>query len=269
MDTPPVELLMHPSLAYPLLAIIGLIAGTLNVLAGGGSFLTLPLLIFMGLPAGIANGTNRVGILMQNVSAVWSFHREQVLDRRAALWAAVPATCGAGLGTLIALRIPDADFQKVLAALMVIVTLASFWSPKTDSETKDTAESGSTDPERSPTRYAALAAGFFVVGLYGGFVQAGVGFLILAATTFAGLDLVRGNAVKVLAVLCFTVLSLAIFAWGGKIHWPYGLSLAVGTTLGGRLGARWTMLKGHRWLKRLVTVAVLVFAARLAWTAMG
>ncbi len=276
MDTAPLELLMNPWLAYPLLAAIGFFAGALNVLAGGGSFLTLPLLIFMGLPAGLANGTNRVGILMQNVSAVWSFHREQVLDRRSVFWAAAPATVGAGLGTWLALRTGDADFQRILAALMVIVTLASFWSPKHDQTQAGTGESDdpTTDdptapPVRSRTRYAALASGFFVVGLYGGFVQAGVGFLILAATTFAGLDLVRGNAVKVLSVLCFTALSLVMFAWGGKIHWPYGLSLAVGTTLGGHLGARWTLLKGHVWLKRLVTVAVLVFAVRLAWTTAG
>ena len=254
-----VSALAGSMLVYPLLALIGIVTGALNVLAGGGSFLTLPLLIFLGLPAGIANGTNRVGILMQNVSAVWSFHREKVLDSRSVLWAAVPATLGAGLGTVLALHTADDDFQRILALLMVVVTLASFWTPKKS-------EGEQESPGR--TRYAALAIGFFGVGLYGGFVQAGVGFLILAATTFAGLDLVRGNAVKVLSVLCFTLLSLAIFAWSGRVHWPYGLSLAVGTTLGGHLGARWTVLKGHRWLKRLVTVTILIFAARL-WLTQG
>lgn len=240
---------------YPLLAILGLVAGTLNVLAGGGSFLTLPMLIFLGLPAGVANGTNRVGILIQNVSAVRRFQQEKVFDRRAALWSALPATFGAGLGTWIALYIEDADFQRILAFLMVAVTLISFWTPsRTDDDAVD---------EVPRQAYGTLAAGFFVVGLYGGFVQAGVGFLILAATTFAGLDLVRGNAVKVLAVLCFTALSLTIFAWNGKVHWPYGLALAAGTFFGGQLGARLTVLKGHRWVKRLVTAAILVFAVRL------
>lgn len=248
--------LLHqaPWLIYPLLAGCGLVAGTLNVLAGGGSFLTLPLLIFLGLPAGVANGTNRVGILFQNVSAVWSFQRRRVLDRRFALWAAIPATFGAGLGAWAALKVSDADFQRLLALLMVLITLASFWRPRPVPV---------DDPEESAPRLNVLAAGFFGVGLYGGFVQAGVGFLILAATTFAGLDLVRGNAVKVLSVLCFTLLSLGIFAYNGRVDWVYGLSLAVGTTLGGLLGARLTVLKGHQWIRRIVTIAVLIFAIRL------
>lgn len=243
---------------YPLLAVCGLVAGTLNVLAGGGSFLTLPLLIFFGLPAGVANGTNRVGILMQNVSAVRRFRQDGMLDRRAVLWSALPATFGAGLGTWIALSTDDGDFKRILAFLMVAVTLISFWTPT------------SRKPDDAPVELSqraqlGLATGFFFVGLYGGFVQAGVGFLILAATSFAGLDLVRGNAVKVLSVLCFTALSLTIFTLGGKVHWPFGLALAVGTFIGGHLGARLTVLKGHSWIKRLVTVAIFVFAVRL-WT---
>ena len=245
---------------YPLLAACGLVAGALNVLAGGGSFLTLPLLIFLGLPAGVANGTNRVGILMQNVSAVRRFQKDAVLDRRAALWSALPATVGAGLGTWIALSTDDGDFKRILAFLMVAVTLISFWTPKTREPTDE------APVELSRRAYGILAAGFFVVGLYGGFVQAGVGFLILAATSFAGLDLVRGNAVKVLSVLCFTALSLTIFTLGGKVHWPFGLALAAGTFVGGHIGARLTVLKGHAWVKRLVTVAIVVFAVRL-WTA--
>ena len=81
-------------LGYLALFAAGCVAGTLNVIAGGGSFLTLPVLIFLGLPAGIANATNRVAIFLQNVGAVWSFQRFGVLDTRSLLWAAVPATTG-------------------------------------------------------------------------------------------------------------------------------------------------------------------------------
>jgi len=110
---------------------------------------------------------------------------------------------------------------------------------------------------------AALAVGFFLVGVYGGFVQAGVGFLILAATSLAGLDLVRGNAVKVLTVLCFTLMSLGIFAWQDKVQWWIGLTLGAGTVLGGLVGVRLTVLKGHAWIKRVMTVTIIVFALRL------
>lgn len=235
----------------PLLVSVGAIAGALNVVAGGGSFLTLPVLIFLGLPPTTANGTNRVAIVLQNVAASWGFWRHAVLDVRAALWAAVPATVGSALGTWIALVIGDQTFQRTLAVLMVLMTL---WTLVADSSAL--ARSRSLHP-------AWLAAGFFVVGLYGGFVQAGVGFLILAVTSLAGLDLVRGNAVKVLSVLCFTTLSLVLFALDGRVEWVVGLVLAAGHAVGGLVGVKLTVLKGHRWVKRVVTVTIFVFAIQL------
>ncbi len=242
-------------LALLLLFVGGAIAGTLNVLAGGGSFLTLPLLIFLGLPAGIANATNRVGVLVQNLAASWSFDRDGVLDRQAILWAALPATFGAGLGTFLALRVSDDGFEKILATAMIAITLLSFWSPP-----KYFAEADSR------RRTLFLAISFFGVGVYGGFLQAGVGFLMLAATSFAAIDLVRGNAVKVLTAFCFTALSLLIFAWQGKVDWPMGAALAAGNLIGGLFGARLAVAKGHAWLKVVVTVTVIACALKLLLT---
>ena len=245
---------MDPWFAYLLLFAAGCVAGALNVLAGGGSFLTLPVLIFLGLPPGIANATNRVAIFLQNIGAVWSFKRFGVLDTRSLTWAALPATLGAIPGTWLALSISDQAFKKVLAVLMAAATLWALWSERREAR-----------PRSEPTepRMAALGAGFFLTGFYGGFVQAGVGFLLLAMTTLAGLDLVRGNAVKVLVVLCFTSISLGVFAWQGRIEWPPGLALACGNILGGLLGVRLTVLKGHRWVRGFVTVTILIFALRL------
>lgn len=244
---------VNEPLGIAILIVAGLVAGTLNVIAGGGSFLTLPVLIFLGLPPGVANGTNRVGILLQNVAAVSTFRRAGVLDSKLGLSAALPACFGAILGTRLAIATEDRTFQQVLAILMVVVTLASLWRPAP----------ADTNGQNSVGRARMVAMGFFVVGVYGGFVQAGVGFLILATTTLAGLDLVRGNAVKVLAVLCFTSISLALFVIEGRVAWIPGLSLAVGTTIGGILGARLTVLKGHTWIQKVVTAAILVFAVRL------
>ncbi len=256
-----------PWLGYLALFVAGGIAGTLNVVAGGGSFLTLPVLIFLGLPAGIANATNRVAIFLQNVGAVWSFKRFGVLDTRSLLWAAVPATLGAIPGTLLALVISDRAFQKTLAFLMIAVTVWTLWSPGRKPGADSSADGGQTSTSRrwraNGASYLALGAGFFFAGLYGGFVQAGVGFLLLAVTSMGGLDLVRGNAVKVLAVLCFTSISLGIFVWQGRVDWPLGLCLAGGNVLGGLLGARLTVLKGHAWVKNVVTVTILVFAVKL------
>lgn len=241
--------------SYAVLFGAGLVAGTLNVIAGGGSFLTLPILIFLGLPPTVANGTNRVAIFVQNVGAVWGFHRHRVLDWRYVLWAAVPATFGAGLGAWAAVSIGEQTFKNVLAFLMIGVTLWTLWDPLRKHRP--------TLPAGAAPRVGPLAGGFFLVGIYGGFVQAGVGFLILAATSLAGLDLVRGNAVKVLSVLVYTGLALAVFAWEGKVDWSLGAVLAAGNLTGSFVGVHLTVLKGHRWVRAVVTGAVIVLALKL------
>lgn len=259
---------MSGPLTYLLLFAAGVLAGTLNVLAGGGSFITLPLLIFLGLPATVANGTNRIAILVQNAGAVWNFDRHGVVDWSWLRRAALPALAGAGLGTWAAVRIPDASFQRILATLMVVFAVVMLVDPLRSrlgrgggaAEPKDDSESA---PVLSG---AALSAAFFVAGAYGGFVQAGVGFFILALAMLAGLDLVRGNALKVLVVLVYTPLALALFAAAGKIDWGMGVALAGGNLLGGLLGSHLTVLKGHAWVKRVVVVMVLVFAVKL-WVA--
>jgi len=243
---------------YLLLFGVGLVAGTLNVLAGGGSFLTLPVMIFLGLPATVANGTNRVAILIQNTGAVWSFRRKGVYSRRWLTWAALPALAGAGLGTWLAVTIGDRSFERVLAALMVVVTIWTVWDPVGRRETTSDLGDGF-----SPRGRLGLMAGFFAAGIYGGFVQAGIGFLILTLTTLGGLDLVRGNSLKVLLILVFTPLSLAVFAATGNVDWGVGAALAGGNLLGGLFGVRLTVLKGHGWVKRVVLLMVIVFAVKL------
>jgi uncharacterized membrane protein YfcA len=240
-------------MSYLLLVVVGCVAGTLNVLAGGGSFLTLPVLLFLGLPAPLANGTNRVGILLQNTGAVWSFRRQGALEPGALVWAALPATAGAILGAWLALDVGDLTFRRLLAVLMVLLSVVSLWSPRW--------RAGGRRPWWTP-----LA--FFAVGIYGGFIQAGVGFLVLAATTAAGLDLVRGNAVKVLSVLCWTAAALAVFAADGSVDWRLGVALGAGTLIGGVTGARLTVLKGDRWIKAIVTITAILFAVGL-WLGVG
>jgi hypothetical protein len=271
---------MSPVLLYPALFAAGLVAGALNVVAGGGTFLTLPLLIFAGLPPTVANGTNRVAILVQNVGAVWGFDRHKVLERSLVPWTALPSIVGAVLGSWAALVVGDENFQRALALLMVVISLWTLWDPigrlarrRRLAAAGGTVRSVAGSPP-TPDAWTGvapldrrgkwlLAAAFFAVGVYGGFVQAGVGFLILAATTWAGLDLVRGNALKVLVVLAYIPLSLAIFAWQGKVVWGLGLVLAAGHLAGAFLGVHLTVLKGHRWIQRVVTIAVIAFALKL------
>lgn len=245
--------MMSPS-GLAALVVIGFVAAVINVLAGGGSFLTLPLLLFLGLPAPVANGTNRVGVLAQNVSASFGFHRHRVLPLRWALAASVPAVAGAALGAWTAIHVPDVAFRRILSVVMLAVAFGTLLH-------RSRAAARSADA-RSPWHWTMIA-GFFGMGLYGGFLQAGVGFLALAMASLAGLDLVRGNAIKVFTVMLLTLVSLAIFAGTGHVNWPAGAALAVGNLLGGIVGVRVAVLKGHRWLERVVTATIVVFAVLL------
>lgn len=257
-----VEFLGHGWAAYLLLFGVGAIAGTVNVIAGGGSFLTLPVMIFLGLPPTVANGTNRVAILVQNVGAVWGFHRHRLVDWGWLRLAVVPALVGTALGTWAAVEIGEEPFRRILAVLMVVISLWTLWSARGRDETAG----GGSLRARGGAGALALGLGFFAVGLYGGFVQAGAGFLILAVAAAGGLDMVRGNALKVLLVLCYTPLALGLFALAGKVDWPAGAALAAGNLAGGLVGVRVTVLKGHAWVRRFVTAAILVFAIKL-WVA--
>ena len=241
-------------LGYFALFAVGFVAAVINVLAGGGSFLTLPLLLFLGLPASVANGTNRLGVLAQNVSGVLGFQRHGVLPARWALSVSVPALAGAAIGVWAALNVPDLAFRRILSIVMLVVTLFTLLRRRATVEPRQ--------QPRSPWD-PAIVGGFFLAGVYGGFLQAGVGFLVLAVTTLAGLDLVRGNAVKVFAVMLLTLLSLAVFAGTGNVSWPAGIALALGNLLGGVVGVRIAVLKGQKWLERVVTATIVVFAILL------
>lgn len=240
-------------LEYLALVLVGFVAAVINVIAGGGSFLTLPLLIFLGLPPTIANGTNRLGVLAQNVTAALGFHRHDMLPLPWALGASVPAIAGAAIGVWAALNVPELAFRRILSIVMLAVAFGTLLH-----RMKVAPRSGVRsvwDP--------VMVAGFFLTGVYGGFIQAGVGFLVLALTTFAGLDLVRGNAVKVVAVMLLTLLSFAVFAGTGHVDWPAGLALGLGNLLGGVIGVRVTVLKGQPWLEPVVMATIVVFAVLL------
>jgi len=239
----------------PLLAALGVFAGILNVLAGGGSLMTLPVLLFLGLPAPIANGTNRIAIFFQNVFAMRSFHKHGIFPWQLALLGLLPALFGSYLGASLAVDIDDALFKRLLALIMVGVLILTALDPAKRWRREEMSMTG--------LRLVVLLLTFFAIGVYGGFVQAGVGFIIIAALLPHGLDLVRVNAVKVMVIFAFTVVALGVFIWYGQVDWPLGLALALGNSIGGVIGSRLAVKKGHAWLQRVVTVTVLVFALKL------
>ncbi len=239
----------------PLLVAVGLVAGILNILAGGGSLLTLPVLIFIGLPASTANGTNRIAIFCQNIFAISGFRKRGVFPVKLALICTVPALVGSYFGATLAINIDDALFRKILGLIMIGVMIFTVLDPAKNLKIEE--------GKMSAMRFALLLITFFGVGIYGGFVQAGVGFIVIAGLLLHGLDLVRINAVKVIVIFAFTMVALAVFIAHGEVDFGLGLALAAGNSVGGIIGTRLAVEKGHDWLKKVVTVTVMVFAIKL------
>ena len=245
--------------ALALVLVVGVAAGFLNTVAGGGSALTMPMLIFLGLPSSVANGTARVAIMLQNLTAVAGFRSKGHFEPALGLQLGLPALAGALVGSRIAVDVPDAVFNAVLAGVMVLVLVSIFFKPKP--------AAGPVEAAQPPTgsRRLLLMAIFFVIGVYGGFIQAGVGFLIMSSLIFlSGYDLVRVNAVKVVVILVYTVAALTVFLLNGKVEWGPGLTLAVGNSAGAWLGARFSVAGGERWIRAILVVAVLVMAVRVS-----
>ena len=238
---------------YMVLALIGtgLAAGFINTTAGGGSMLTLPLLMFIGLPANVANGTNRVAIFLQNVIAVNRFRKKKVLDLSTDYRLAIPAIIGSVIGALVAVEMDVTLLKKVIAGLMVVMLLIVVLKP--DAWVKERA--GATEARPTVFQYVI----FFFIGLYGGFIQMGVGFFLLAGLVLScGHNLVKANAVKVLIVLIYTVFSLGIFIYHKQVDIVAGLILAAGNMGGAWLGVHFQVKGGAKYVRYVLIAAMII-----------
>ena len=241
---------------YPLVIAGGFLSGFINTLAGIGSLVTLPLLIFLGLPPAVANGTNRVAILLQNVVGGRGFHARDYLDVRGAIALGLPAMAGAIIGAQIAVNLDERLLERVIGLLMVAMLVVILIRPEQWLQGDRERRSGSLD-------WKQLAI-FFLIGIYGGFIQVGVGVFLLAGLVLvSGYDLVHANAVKVGIVFLFTVTALAVFMLNNQVDWFIGAILSIGSMLGAWFGARTAVEKGAVWVRRLLIVIVVISAANL------
>jgi len=233
---------------------VGTAAGFINVNAGGGSTLTLPTLIFLGLDSAVANGTNRIALLLQNISAVSSFKKHRVSDPRTSLKLSIFTLPGAVIGALMATRVNGLLFQRILGFVMLLVVFSMFISRSPQSQP----DSG-TDRRRWLI-YPALIA----IGFYGGFIQAGVGFLFMAALYhLLRLDLVLVNMHKVFIVLIYTVPALLVFILTGNVDWEFGLMLAAGNAVGAWWGAHAAVKGGEKIIRLILAAAISIMALKL------
>jgi hypothetical protein len=231
----------------------GLAAGVINTLAGGGSLITVPLLVLIGLPGTVANGTNRVGITLQSLVSVWRFEAEGVSELRRAVPLLVPIVIGSVTGAAVAARIPDAVFERVFAVVMLLLLYPMLRGV------------GASKPDVEPRLWSrgVTMTVFFAIGVYGGAIQAGVGIVLLFALSHAGFDLVRANALKMVVVSALAVVALPVFILEDRIAWVPALVLSVGFVIGAALGTRLAVRNGERIIRPALTISVVALAGRL------
>lgn len=237
--------------------VVGVAAGFINTLAGSGSLLTLPMLILLGLPANIANGTNRVGVTMQNIVAVATFRRHGALPLAGSWRLIVPSVVGGVVGALLAVDLDKELLQHTIAVLMLVLIAVMLLKPE-----RWIAKHAA---RREPRLLVELPL-FFAIGVYGGFLQISVGLFLTAGLVLAsGYDLVAANALKNLLVLLFTLAALVVFVYNGQVEWALGLLLGAGQAVGAWIAAHFAVKRGAeflRWAVIVITVgaAVALFA---------
>jgi len=241
----------------------GLLAGIINTVAGGGSVLTLPALIFAGLPGTIANATNRIGIIFQNITGIWRFRKGGIREDHLSWRLTLAGLGGVVIGARLASVIGDKNFEFMLGLLLPILLVLILKKPKPKLR-KEGAPEDAWSPLTAGRKWAVLGT-FFGLGIYSGFLQAGVGIMILVALGYlVEMDLVRGNYVKLVFILGLMFVALATFYVSGvKIEWVAGLAVTVGQVTGAWIGSWVAIKKGERWIVWILVVAVILSSAKL------
>jgi len=240
---------------YPAVILAGLAAGFINTLAGSGSLITLSLMSFLGIPLDIANGSNRVGVLFQNITGIGSFQQKGLIDWRGGLMLAVPASIGSFVGARIAADLNEEVLSIILGIIMIVMLIVILVNPKRWLE-------GTLEEFEGRPSLIQLVA-FFLIGVYGGFIQAGVGIFLLAGLVLnAGYNLVRANAVKLLINMIFTAVALAVFVMNDQVNWQIGILLAIGNIAGAWIAARMAVERGAEFVRYVLIAVVVVSAMR-------
>ncbi|MCF8348914.1 MAG: sulfite exporter TauE/SafE family protein [Bacteroidales bacterium] len=232
----------------------GVLVGFINTLAGGGSIISLSVLMMLGLPASVANGTNRIAIAIQTLAATTSFRQQKVLELRKSLLLSIPAVLGSLIGAWIAVDIREDVFEKAIGVIMLFMLLFILYKPQKYIY-------GRKEIMEKPLTWKIYVI-FFLIGIYGGFIHMGVGYFLLAGIVgAAGFDLVKANAIKVFIVLAYTPFTLLVFLWYNQVDWTIGLILSIGNVVGALVASRLAVKKGVNFVKWVIVVIILITAA--------
>jgi len=236
----------------------GFLSGIINTLAGSGSVFTLPVLLYLGLPAHIANGTNRVGILAQTFVGGWMLYVKGGLKFKNDIKHILPTVIGSGLGAWTATEVGEEYLRYTIGGVMLLLLVVT-WFRYGDFIRE-------SDKPLSRLKELGGYPLMFVIGFYGGFIQLGVGIFTLAALVlFLNFTLKHANALKNMMNFFLTLPAFCVFAIKGHIMWEVGAVVAVGQTAGAFVAARYAIKSesAQVWIRRLLVLMMLVTASEL------
>lgn len=241
---------------YPILVLVGCIVGVINTMAGGGSLITLPILIFLGLPSNIANGTNRIGLIMTAFSANMGFKSKGVSTYPFNVYIGLFALIGSLIGAYIAVDINDKIFNRTLSVIMIIVIILILFSPKI--------LIGDLNERLSGKNLVVSCFVFFFIGIYGGFVNAGIGFIImLFLNLYNKMNLVRVNATKSVVILIYSIGAFLTFLFNDLVNFGYGFALGFGTLFGAWWSSRYSVIRGEGIIKIFLLISIFLLSVKL------
>ena len=241
---------------YPFLVLLGFVVSIINTMAGGASIITLPILIFLGLPSNVANGTNRIGLMMTAFSANMGFKSKGISTFPFSAYTGMFALIGSVIGAHIAVEINDETFNRILSIIMILVITIIIFKPRIINKNLSVRLKG------KHLKFSCIV--FFFIGLYGGFINAGIGFVIMLFLHYYNrLNLIRVNATKVVIVLVYTIGAFLTFFFNGLVDLPYGLCLGLGTLIGGWNASRFSVEKGEGVIKIFLVISALIIAFKL------
>ncbi len=239
-----------------ILIIAGFLVGFINTFAGSGTAITYSLFIFLGLPANFANGTIRLGVIMQTLVASLVFFKQNKLEIKKGLIIAIPIVLGSITGAKIAVSINKDVFEIIIGCTMILMLFFVFKKPKDWIE-------GKAHLRKKKLSFLHLLV-FFLIGIYGGFIHIGVGIFLLAALVLmTGYDLVSANAIKIFVVFIYSPFALAVFMYHGQLDYAVGLISAIGNFFGGLTGSYFVVKKGAGFVRWILIVVMILFAAKL------